>query len=105
MPKFYFIDSGLCARLQSHTEEDLMWNSPQAGSLFETMVLSELIKTRDNFLLDWQIFTWRTKEKNEIDFVIQFGSKHIFIESKLAMQGIKSFPIDSEAHRVFAKPY
>jgi len=101
MPKFFMLDSGLCSRLQGHTSEEAMWNSPQSGSLFETMVFSELVKTRDNFLLDWEIFTWRTKEKHEIDFVLKSGQKVVLIESKMAIQNIKPLSLDSEATKVF----
>jgi predicted AAA+ superfamily ATPase len=103
MPKFYFMDTGLCARLQSQASEDSLWNSSQAGGLFETLVYSELVKTRDNFLLDWKIFTWRTKEKNEIDFIIQSGDQIICVEAKLAHHNVKSFDLDREALKVFPK--
>jgi len=65
------------------------------------MVFSELVKTRDNFLLDWEIFTWRTKEKHEIDFVLKSGQKVVLIESKMAIQNIKPLSLDSEATKVF----
>jgi predicted AAA+ superfamily ATPase len=41
MKKLYFYDVGLCARLQGHNDENLLWSSVQAGSLFETLVFSE----------------------------------------------------------------
>ena len=104
MPKFYFMDVGLCTRLQGQTDEDSVWNSPQAGSLFETLAFSELVKTRDNYLLDWKIYSWRTKEKHEIDFVVQIGSQVVFIEAKMAVQNVKSFELDPEALKVFPKP-
>jgi uncharacterized protein len=103
MPKFFLLDTGLACRLQGHTSEDTTWNSPQAGSLFETMVFSELVKTRDNFLLDWDLFTWRTKEKHEIDFVLKSGQNFILIESKMAVQNLKPFALDLEAKKVFSK--
>ena len=105
MPKFYFMDTGLCARLQGHTTEDALWNSHQAGGLFESLVFSELVKTRDNFLLDWKVFTWRTKEKDEIDFVIQSGDRMFFAEAKMAVQNVKSFAMDREALKVFPPPH
>lgn len=101
MHKLYFYDTGLCARLQGHLDENVMWNSTQAGALFETLVFSEIIKTRDNFLKDWRLFTWRTKEKNEIDFILQKGTKFHFIEAKLGIQSAKPITLDSEAKKVF----
>ena len=105
LKKFYFYDVGLCARLQGHMDETLAWNSPQAGALFETLVFSEIVKTRDNFLKNWQLFTWRTKEQNEVDFVLQSGDRHILIEAKLAIHGAKPFSLDGEARKVFKPPY
>lgn len=102
MKKLYFYDTGICARLQGQISADNLIHSTQAGLLFETLVFSEIIKTKDNFLKDWQIYTWRTKEKNEIDFIIQSGSKFLFLESKLGIQSAKPFDFDTEAKKVFS---
>ncbi|MDZ4677625.1 MAG: ATP-binding protein [Oligoflexia bacterium] len=105
MKKLFFYDVGLCARLQGHNDESLLWNSSQAGGLFETLVFSEIIKTKDNFLKDWRLFTWRTKEKNEIDFILQNGSDYTFLEAKLAIHGAMPFKLDAEAKKVFKLPH
>ncbi len=103
--KLHFYDVGLCARLQGHVGEEALWNSPQIGSLFESLVFSEIIKTKTNFLKEWRLFTWRTKEKNEIDFILNFDQKFIFIEVKLGIQSAKSFSLDVEAEKVFQHPH
>lgn len=105
MPKFYFHDTGLCARLQSHASEDSLWNSVQVGALFETLVFSEIIKTRDNSMRDWGVFAWRTKDQDEIDFVLEVNSRTLFVEAKLAIHGAKPFTLDREALKVFEAPY
>jgi predicted AAA+ superfamily ATPase len=105
MKKIYFYDTGIAARLQGHQDELLLWNSPQAGALFETLVFSEIIKTRDNFDKDWRVETWRTKEQYEIDFVLTAGQSVIFIEAKLAIQNVKVFHLDVEAKKIFNSPY
>lgn len=46
MPKVYFLDVGICARLQSHQEANTILMSPHAGHLFESLILSEIIKTK-----------------------------------------------------------
>lgn len=104
MKKLYFYDVGLCARLQGHTDENLLWNSAHAGSLFETLVFSEIIKTKTNYLKDWKLFTWRTKEQDEIDFVLQLGEQFIFLEAKIAIHGAKPFHLDSVAQKIFPTP-
>lgn len=103
--KLHFYDVGLCARLQGHVGEEALWNSPQIGSLFESLVFSEIIKTKTNFLKEWRLFTWRTKEKNEIDFILNFDQKFIFIEVKLGIQSATSFSLDVEAEKVFQHPH
>lgn len=105
MKKLFFYDTGLCARLQGHIDENLLWNSVQVGALFETLVFSEIMKTKDNFLKDWELFCWRTKEKNEVDFILKSQIKTLFIEVKLGIHAAKSFEIDNEAKKVFSKPY
>ena len=105
MHKLYFYDVGLCARLQSHSDENTLWNSNQVGSLFESLVFAEIEKTKDNFLKDWKIFTWRTKEKKEIDMILQDGNTFIFIEAKLGIQSARPFTLDPEANKVFKQPH
>jgi len=83
MPKVYFIDTGICARLQAHPVSETLLNSPQAGALFECMVVSEVVKTRDHFRKEWSLHFWRTKEKEEIDLIIETDSDMILVEVKL----------------------
>ena len=101
MPKLYFYDTGLCARLQGHTDEDLLWHSNQIGPLFETLVFIEIRKTILNHLLPWEVFTWRTKEGKEIDFVIQTPKGILLVEAKLGIQNIGRVDLDSEGKKVF----
>lgn len=89
-PKLYFLDTGLAARLQGWSDPTPLLNSPQIGSLFETLVLAELVKFIRNYRKDWELFFWRTKDgTEEIDFIIKTadGSVHAF-EAKLSVQGI-----------------
>ena len=58
---------------------------------------------RAHFRLDLQMWFWRTKSGEELDIIVQLGEKRIFIEAKLAIQGVtpvraprslqKEFPI------------
>ncbi len=83
MSKVYFIDSGLCVRMQSHQEIQTILNTPQAGHLFENLVVAEAIKTRDHFCKNWEMHFWRTKEKEEIDLIIESDTVITLIEIKL----------------------
>ena len=83
MSKAYFIDSGLCVRLQSHQEKDSILSIPQAGHLFENLVIAEAIKTKDHFGKTWDMHFWRTKEKEEIDLIVESDKTMTLIQIKL----------------------
>lgn len=77
-PKIYFRDTGLVCYLTRWLTSDALKNSAVAGSVFETFVVSELLKTYSNEGKDYKfsIYYYRGKDKrasgeNEIDLVIQ----------------------------------
>jgi predicted AAA+ superfamily ATPase len=82
-PKIYFIDTGLRNNiLKSYPTE-------VEGKVFENYVLTELLKH------GLQVRYWRTKNKAEVDFVIEKERTTIPVEVKIkadkAGRGIKSF--------------
>ncbi len=90
MPKVYFWDVGICSRLQSHQEQETILHTPQSGHLFENLVLAEILKTQNNFFKEWLIHFWRTKDKEEIDFVVEAREIIALIEVKLGSgSGVK----------------
>lgn len=103
-PKIYFVDTGLACRLQGWSEVEPILTSPQIGGLFENLVFSEIFKFKMNHLLDWKIFHWRSRDGEEVDFVIEVRpQKHLMVEAKLSYQtpiDIGSFP---EIKKVFKK--
>lgn len=84
--KLYFLDTGLASRLQGWANQEPLSISPQAGALFETLVLAEIVKFISNYQKNWNLFFWRTKEGEEVDFIIQTanGEIHAF-DAKLAV--------------------
>lgn len=90
-PKLYFLDTGLAARLQGWSEALPLLTSPQIGGLFETLVLAEIVKFMRNYAKDWELFFWRTKDGQEVDFIIQTarGEKYA-IEAKYAIHGVST---------------
>lgn len=86
-PKLYFWDTGLAVRLQGWADSDPLMTSPQMGSLFENLVFAEIIKFIRNYQKDWQLFFWRTKEGEEIDFLLK-TAQDVFhgFEAKLSLQ-------------------
>lgn len=83
MPKVYFLDTGICVRLQSHQGPAAILHTPQAGHLFENLIISEVVKTKDHFQKDWELFFWRTKEAEEIDLIVETPTQMLFLEIKL----------------------
>ena len=101
-PKVFFLDTGLACRLQGHSELTPMLTSPGLGNIFETLVCAEIYKTMINFSKDWQIFHWRSRDGEEIDFLIQLENKEfLFIEAKVNRQNIGSHENYSEVKKVF----
>jgi uncharacterized protein len=88
-PKLYFLDTGLAARLQGWADPMTLMSSPYIGSVFETLVLGEIVKFIRNYAKDWDLFFARTKDGQEIDFIIKTsrGEIHSF-EAKLAIHGV-----------------
>jgi uncharacterized protein len=87
-PKLYFLDTGLASRLQGWMDMYPLLASPQAGLLFETLVLSEIVKCILNFGKNWKLFLWRTKDGEEIDFIIENGQGEILaLDAKLSIHG------------------
>ena len=77
-PKIYFRDTGLVCYLTRWLTADALKCSAVAGNMFETFVISEILKSYTNEGKDYRfnIFYYRGKDKNasgvnEIDLVIE----------------------------------
>lgn len=96
-PKLYFLDTGLACRLQGWSAAQPILTSPQQGPLFECLVFSELWKTNVNFQLGWRIYHWRSRDKEEVDFLIQRAPNDwLFVEAKVSRTSppdLSTFPI------------
>lgn len=104
-PKIYFLDVGLAAHLQGWRTVEPLLASPQAGPLFETLVLAELVRTRDHLDLPLTLHFWRTKEGEEIDFLVEVhGPGHprwIAIEAKFSNQQVDAMAVPQTLAREF----
>jgi uncharacterized protein len=91
-PKIYALDVGLAAHLQGWRAAEPLLVSPQAGPLFETLVFGELVRIRDHRGLSLGLHYFRTKEGEEIDFLLEIqgaaGTRWLAIEAKLAVQNV-----------------
>lgn len=103
-PKLYFFDTGLAVRLQGWREQMPLLTSPQAGALFETLVFCEIMKFIQNYGKDWQLYLWRTKEGEEIDFlIITKSGKVIALDAKMSMQSTRPIVIPASFKKLFPK--
>ena len=101
-PKLYFMDTGLAVRLQGWQERTPLLTSPQAGALFETLVFSEILKFIQNYGKDWHIHLWRTKEGEEIDFLIVTDSGDtIALDAKMSLQATQAARLPESFKKLF----
>lgn len=81
-PKLYFYDSSLVCYLLRIRTISHVTSHPLRGSIFEGMVLTELVKTRLNAGLEVDLFYWRDKTGHEIDAILDQGKTVLPIEIK-----------------------
>ncbi|MBI2602001.1 MAG: ATP-binding protein [Deltaproteobacteria bacterium] len=81
-PKLYFYDSGLAAHLNGLQEARQLTTHIMRGPLFETWVVSELIKHRFNQGRRSNLYFWRDVQGHEIDVLIERGDELIPVEIK-----------------------
>ena len=83
-PKVYFMDVGSLCYLAGLRDPDHAASGPMGGVIFETAVLSEIVKTLIHRGEDPQVFFWRTAAGSEVDIVVMADQKLIPIEVKLS---------------------
>lgn len=81
-PKLYFYDTALVCSLLGIREKTQLSTHPLRGAIFESMVVSELMKKRTNAGLPINLFYWRDKTGHEIDIIIDNAGKLLPIEIK-----------------------
>jgi hypothetical protein len=73
-PKIYFMDTGLVCHLTRWTSAEQLRNGAVAGHVFETFVVSEVLKSHTNAGTNpHDVWFYRDAKKREIDLVIQDG--------------------------------
>lgn len=73
-PKVYFMDTGLVCHLTRWNTPDQLRNGAVAGHVFETFVVSEVLKSHMNAGANMRdVWFYRDSKKREIDLVIQDG--------------------------------
>lgn len=70
-PKLYFLDVGLMAWLLGLRDTTTLATHAARGALFETWVVSELVKQRFNAGQQAELFFWRDNTGHEVDVVYE----------------------------------
>ncbi len=81
-PKLFFYDVGLASYLLGISNPGQVERDPLRGSLFENLMISEILKKFFNSGLDPTVFFYRDKHGNEVDALLHISRELIPIEIK-----------------------
>ncbi|MDR2600206.1 MAG: ATP-binding protein [Oscillospiraceae bacterium] len=84
-PKVYFLDTGLASYLVGWDNAQVLQNGAMSGMIFETFVISEIIKSwtnKDGVTPNMNFYFFRDKDGNEIDLLIKQSGTLYPIEIK-----------------------
>ena len=90
-PKIYFYDVGLAAFLTGINEPYQLYTSPIKGSLFENMVIMEMLKNKYNHFKPYQLYFFRDSNNNEVDLILDYSTHFDAVEIKSSQTFDKSF--------------
>lgn len=82
MPKMYFYDTGLAAYLADIGDKQHLSHHPLRGGLFESFVITEMLKARFNRGESSNLYFWRDKNGHEIDCFIEDRGGPVLVEVK-----------------------
>ena len=82
MPKLYFYDTGLAAYLLGISDENSLGSHFMRGSLFENLVILDILKGRLNRALNPELYFWRDQTGYEIDCIADWDNSINAIEIK-----------------------
>jgi uncharacterized protein len=81
----YFNDTFLASYLLGLHDRETLMNSPNFGNLFETMVVTDILKRFLHFGQMPSMYYLRTRDGLEVDLVLEFGQKLYLFEIKSGM--------------------
>lgn len=83
-PKFYFTDVGMLCYLAGLRDPAHAASGPLGGAIFETAVLTEIVKTYLHRGEEPRVYFWRTSTGAEVDILVETGGNIVPIEVKLS---------------------
>ena len=91
-PKLYFLDAGLAAWLAGWRDPETLRLSPMAGAIYETQVFGELLRHSRHRAREVDITYWRTRDGEEIDFLVEAAGRICPIEVKMGTPDARGLP-------------
>jgi len=89
-PKIYATDTGILNHLlQIYTKEQLL-TSHYKGDIIETFIYDELLKANSSATQKVGLYYYRTTDKKEVDFILDYGHKIVAVEIKSSKSVSKS---------------
>lgn len=82
-PKLYVLDTGLIAYLTQWQSPETLMLGAMAGAMFETYVISEILKSYLFRGYEAPIYFYRDKEKKEVDVLFDIGGSLYPLEIKM----------------------
>jgi len=81
-PKLHFMDSGLVCHLLGIPDPHTLSFHPLRGAIFESFVVSELVKAFVHQGRDAPLYHWRDATGHEVDIIVDLGARLVPIEVK-----------------------
>jgi uncharacterized protein len=88
-PKLYFLDMGLAAYLGGWATSDQLRHGATAGAAFETHIFGQIMRAFCNRGIQPRIHFWRTRDGQEIDFLVETKSGIQPVEVKIGTPSLK----------------
>ena len=101
-PKIYFMDTGLACYLTGYTNAEILEKSSYSGAIFETFIVSEIIKSYTNNGIDPRrhLYFYRDSSGKEIDLLVTVNNYVYPVEIKKSSnpgnKSIKNFDVVSK---------
>ncbi len=81
-PKLYFLDVGIAAYLAGMKTSTMLRLGTMRGAAFETHIFGQILRFFEHRALDAEMTYLRTKDGDEIDFIVEHRGKVFPIEAK-----------------------
>ena len=98
MPKLHFYDTGLVCWLLGIRKPEQLRSHPLRGAIFETWVVSEILKHRTNGGEPRGLWFYRDRDGAELDLIVERAGRLTLVEAKAAQTA--SFSLFDGARRV-----